>query len=245
MNIDGGVLQTFEQVNIKEKLEISRDFQGLIVFKKSTKYIKYINLFFKRIMDVLGAIVGILILIPLTIIVKIANVLNKDYGPLFYSQERIGQYGKNFKMYKFRSMIENADEKLKELLEKDEEARKEYNTYKKLKNDPRVTPIGKFIRKTSLDEFPQFINVLKGEMSLVGPRAYLPQEEDDMGETFQIIVSHKPGITGLWQISGRSDVTFKDRLEIDLFYHENQNTLLDLKILFKTFSAVLNRNGAE
>lgn len=245
MNVDGGILQTFEQTKVNKKFEINNDLQGLIVFKKSTKYLKYINLFFKRMIDIVGAIVGIAILIPLTIVVKIVNILNKDFGPLFYSQERIGQYGKNFKMYKFRSMVVDADEKLKELLEKDEEARNEYSTYKKLKDDPRVTPIGKFIRKTSLDEFPQFVNVLRGEMSLVGPRAYLPKEKEDMGDTYQIIITHKPGVTGLWQVTGRSDVTFKDRLEIDINYHQNSNFILDIKILLKTVLIIINKNGAE
>ena len=245
MNVDGGILQTFEQTKVNKKFEINNDLQGLIVFKKSTKYLKYINLFFKRMIDIVGAIVGIAILIPLTIVVKIVNILNKDFGPLFYSQERIGQYGKNFKMYKFRSMVVDADEKLKELLEKDEEARNEYSTYKKLKDDPRVTPIGKFIRKTSLDEFPQFVNVLRGEMSLVGPRAYLPKEKEDMGDTYQIIITHKPGVTGLWQVTGRSDVTFEDRLEIDINYHQNSNFILDIKILLKTVLIIINKNGAE
>lgn len=245
MNVDGGILQTFEQTEVKEEVKVNSDLQGLIVFKKSAKYLKNINLFFKRTIDIVGAIVGIAILIPLTVVVKIVNILNKDYGPLFYSQERIGQYGKNFKMYKFRSMVVDADEKLKELLEKDEDARNEYSTYKKLKDDPRVTQIGKFIRKTSLDEFPQFVNVLKGEMSLVGPRAYLPQEKEDMGDTYQIIITHKPGVTGLWQVTGRSDVTFEDRLEIDINYHQNSNFILDIKILLKTVLVIFNRNGAE
>lgn len=245
MNVDGGVLQTFEQTKVNKKFEINNDLQGLIVFKKSTKYLKYINLFFKRMIDIVGAIVGIAILIPLTIVVKVVNILNKDFGPLFYSQERIGQYGKNFKMYKFRSMVVDADEKLKELLEKNEDARNEYSTYKKLKDDPRVTPIGKFIRKTSLDEFPQFVNVLRGEMSLVGPRAYLPQERKDMGDTYQIIITHKPGVTGLWQVTGRSDVTFEDRLEIDINYHQTSNFILDIKILLKTVLVIFNKNGAE
>lgn len=244
MNINEEVLQ-LEQTEVKEEKSFNLEIQGLIVFKKSTKYLKYVNLFLKRMVDIVGAIIGIAILIPLTIVVKIVNVLNKDFGPLFYSQERIGQYGKNFKMYKFRSMVVDADEKLKELLEEDENARKEYSTYKKLKDDPRVTPIGKFIRKTSLDEFPQFINVLKGEMSLVGPRAYLPQEKKDMGDTYQIIITHKPGVTGLWQVTGRSDVTFEDRLEIDINYHQTSNFILDIKILLKTILVILKKDGAE
>ena len=245
MNLNEGVLQTFEQTGVKEEKKFNSEIQGLIVFKKSTKYLKYVNLFFKRMIDIVGAIVGIAILIPLTIVVKIVNILNKDFGPLFYSQERIGQYGKNFKMYKFRSMVVDADEKLKELLEKNEDARNEYSTYKKLKDDPRVTPIGKFIRKTSLDEFPQFVNVLRGEMSLVGPRAYLPQERKDMGDTYQVIITHKPGVTGLWQVTGRSDVTFEDRLEIDINYHQTSNFILDIKILLKTVLIIFNKNGAE
>ena len=247
MNLNEGVLQTFEQTEVKqdEKKKFENELNSLIVFKQSIKYLKYINLFFKRIMDLLGAIVGIFLLVPLTIIIFIGNRICKDTGPIFYSQERIGQYGKKFKMYKFRSMIVDADEKLKELLEKDEKAREEYCIYKKLKKDPRITKVGAFIRKTSLDEFPQFINVLKGEMSLVGPRAYLPDEKKDMGEMYNIIIQHNPGITGLWQVSGRSDVTFEERLNIDWEYHQNSNLLLDIKILFKTFFAVLKKNGAE
>lgn len=199
----------------------------------------------KRIVDVFGGIVGSIFLIPLSIGIFIGNRICGDKGPLFYTQDRIGQNGKIFKMYKYRSMVVGAEEKLKELLENDEEARKEYSTYKKLKNDPRVTKVGEFIRKTSLDEFPQFINVLKGELSLVGPRAYMATEKSEMGDAYETIIKCKPGITGLWQVSGRSDVTFEDRLDMDLDYHENYNLFWDIQILFKTFSAVLNRNGAE
>lgn len=201
--------------------------------------------FLKRIVDILGGIVGAIFLIPLSIGIWLGNRICGDKGPLFYTQDRIGQNGKIFKMYKFRSMVVGAEEKLKELLEKDEEARKEYSTYKKLKNDPRVTKVGDFIRKTSLDEFPQFINVLKGELSLVGPRAYMVTEKPEMGDAYDTIIQCKPGITGLWQVSGRSDVTFENRLEMDIDYYENYSLGTDIKILFKTFSAVLNRDGAE
>ncbi len=251
MNVDGGILQAFETTTVEENkvnfenTEVNTDINGIVVFKRSTKYIKYLNLFCKRIMDIVGSLVGIVILIPLTVIVKIVNILNKDYGPIFYSQERIGQYGNTFKMYKFRSMVIGAEEKLIQLLETNEEARKEYMLYKKLKDDPRITPIGKVLRKTSLDEFPQFINVFKGEMSLVGPRAYLISEKKDMGNKYQIIISHKPGITGLWQVSGRSEVTFEERLEMDLEYHEKTNLLIDIKILLKTFNVVLKKDGAK
>ena len=201
--------------------------------------------FLKRIVDVIGGIVGALFLIPLSIGIWLGNRICGDNGPLFYTQDRIGQNGKIFKMYKFRSMVVGAEEKLKELLEKDEEARKEYSTYKKLKNDPRVTKVGEFIRKTSLDEFPQFINVLKGELSLVGPRAYMVTEKPEMGDAYNTIIQCKPGITGLWQVSGRSDVTFENRLDMDIDYYENYSLGKDIKILFKTVSAVLNRDGAE
>ena len=202
------------------------------------------TLFIKRIIDIIGAIVGIVILIPLTVAVWIGNRICKDKGPIFYSQERIGKNGKIFKMYKFRSMVVGADEVLQELLEKDEEANKEYSEFKKLENDPRITKFGNFLRKTSLDEFPQFINVLKGEMSIVGPRAYLIREKEDMGNTYDTIIRCKPGITGLWQVNGRSSVNFKTRLDMDVEYYKKYSTTLDLEILFKTISAVLNKNGA-
>lgn len=202
------------------------------------------TLFIKRIIDIIGAIVGIAILIPLTVVVWVGNRVCKDKGPIFYSQERIGKDGKIFKMYKFRSMVVGADEVLQELLEKDEKANKEYSEFKKLENDPRITKFGNFLRKTSLDEFPQFINVLKGEMSIVGPRAYLIREKEDMGNTYDTIIRCKPGITGLWQVNGRSSVNFKTRLDMDIEYYNKYSTTLDLEILFKTISAVLNKDGA-
>lgn len=205
---------------------------------------KKINKFFKRFFDILGALVGTIILIPLTIIIYIANLISKDNGPLFYCQERIGKDGKIFKMYKYRSMVVGADEKLQEYLEENEEAKKEYREYKKLKKDPRVTKVGEFIRRTSLDEFPQFINVLKGDMSLVGPRPYLPREKDEMGIYYPYIVKLKPGITGFWQIAGRSDVTFKDRLNMDYNYTQVQSLKLDIKLLLKTIINVVKKEGA-
>ncbi|MCI9177749.1 MAG: sugar transferase [Clostridia bacterium] len=206
---------------------------------------KLIEAFVKRSIDILGSICGIIILAPLTFIIGIANLTQKDKGPIFYTQERIGKDGKLFKLYKFRSMIVGADEKLEKYLAQNEEARKEYTTYKKLRNDPRITKVGEFIRKTSLDEFPQFINVLKGEMSLVGPRPYLPREEKDMGLYYEYIIKDKPGLTGLWQISGRSEITFQDRLNIDLEYYRNNNFDLYIKVLVKTFLKIIKREGAR
>ena len=158
--------------------------------------------FIKRIIDIIGGLVGIIVLIPIIFCVYVARVIRKENdGPLFYEQLRIGKNGKEFRFYKFRSMVMNADEKLYEYLEQNEKAKQEFEKYKKLKNDPRITKLGEFLRKTSIDEFPQFINVLKGDMSLVGPRPYLHREIKDMGENYQTIVSVKPGLTGYWQVS--------------------------------------------
>lgn len=205
--------------------------------------LKICNMIIKRSVDICGGIVGTLVLIPLTLVVWIINILSGDRGPLFYSQERIGKNGEKFRMYKFRSMVVGADEKLKELLHNDPEARREYMKYRKLKHDPRITKAGKFLRKTSLDEFPQFINVIKGEMSLVGPRPYLPDEINAMDNIYDIIIKHKPGITGLWQISGRSNVTFEDRLELDMKYHRNCSAVEDVKIICKTVINVIKHEG--
>ena len=175
----------------------------------------YIEKAVKRVIDIIAGLVGTILLIPITIGVYIARkILKEDDGPIFYDQLRIGKNGKIFKMYKYRSMVIGADDKLKEYLAENEEAREEYSKYKKLKKDPRITKLGNFLRKTSLDEFPQFINVLKGDMSLVGPRPYLQREKDDMGEYYKYIIQCKPGITGYWQTTGRSGVTFQDRLKM-------------------------------
>lgn len=201
--------------------------------------------FAKRTVDIIGSICGIIILVPLIPVLAIANIMQKDKGPIFYAQERIGKDGKLFKLYKFRSMVVGADEKLEKYLAENEEARVEYSTYKKLKQDPRVTKVGAFIRRTSLDEFPQFINVLKGDMSLVGPRPYLPREKEDMGIYYNYVIKNKPGITGPWQISGRSEVTFKDRLNMDLEYYKNNNFSVYIKILAKTLLKIIKREGAR
>lgn len=199
----------------------------------------------KRVVDICGGLIGTIVLIPLTIIIYIARiVLHENDGPIFYDQLRIGKNGKVFKMYKYRSMVIGADEKLFKYLEENEEARLEYKKYKKLKNDPRITKVGKFIRKTSLDEFPQFINVLIGDMSLVGPRPYLPREKEDMGEYYDYIIKTRPGITGYWQIAGRSDVTFDDRLKMDYDYIENKSLKTDSKIFIKTVLNVIKKEGA-
>lgn len=239
MSMNGVNKYSFVDANtVSESIPINTE-----INKKNIK-IKIENII-KRIIDVVGALVGVIALIPLTIIIYIARiVLKENDGPIFYDQLRIGKDGKVFKMYKYRSMIIGADEKLFEYLKENEEARKEYKEYKKLKYDPRITKIGKILRKTSLDEFPQFINVLKGDMSLVGPRPYLPREKEDMGEYYTYIIKSRPGITGYWQIAGRSDVTFDDRLKMDYDYIKNRSLKTDLKILVKTVLNVIKKEGA-
>ena len=211
-------------------------------YKKSLK--KNMEKVAKRGLDIIGGLVGVIFLLPLTFAIYIANRVIGDKGPIFYTQQRIGKNGKLFKMYKYRSMVVGADEKLEKYLDANPEAREEFDTYKKLKNDPRITKVGKFIRKTSLDEFPQFINVLKGDMSLVGPRPYLPREKEDMKYYYPYIVESKPGITGFWQVSGRSEVSFEERLNMDFTYFKVKNFKLDVRVLIKTFMNVVKREGA-
>ena len=201
--------------------------------------------FVKRFVDIIAGIVGVILLIPITLAVEIIRIIKKENdGPLFYTQLRIGKNGKQFRMFKFRSMCMNADERLKEYLQENEEARKEYKKYKKLKCDPRITKVGKVLRATSLDEFPQLINVLKGDMSLVGPRPYLPREQIEMGEYYVHITKVKPGITGPWQIKGRSKITFEDRLKMDFDYVSKSSLANDAKILIKTLTKVIDKDGA-
>ena len=205
---------------------------------------KNLTLFVKRLIDICGAIVGILILIPVTAVVAVVNFICKDYGPLFYSQDRIGKDGKHFKMYKFRSMVVGADEILKKLLAENEDLRKEFEATRKLQNDPRITKAGKILRKTSLDEFPQFINVLKGEMSLVGPRAVIDDEIEYFGKHKEEVLSVKPGITGYWAANGRSNTSYDERVEMETYYANNVSIPLDIKILFKTVISVIKKEGA-
>ena len=213
--------------------------------KKRSKVSLIIYHIIKRICDIIAGIIGVIILIPLTIIVYILKITSNDNGPLFYDQLRVGKNGKVFKIYKFRSMVIGADEKLKKYLEENEEEAEYYKKYKKLKKDPRVTKAGKILRITSLDEWPQFFNILTGQMSLVGPRPYLPREKEDIGEiAYKEIIKVKPGLTGPWQIAGRSNLEFKDRVMLDLEYIPKASLLTDIKITLKTIKKVIKKEGA-
>lgn len=200
--------------------------------------------FTKRTFDVLVSFIGILFLIPLSVLIKIIYVCTGDFHSIFYSQERIGIFGKTFKLYKFRTMKPNADAILLELLASDEALKEEYEENKKLKNDPRITKAGNVIRRLSLDEFPQFLNIFKGDMSFVGNRPYLPREKEDMGSYYKYIIQTKPGLTGYWQTSGRSNTTFLYRLRMEKKYSTIRSLKLDIKIIFKTVVQVFKRDGA-
>lgn len=203
-----------------------------------------IFLAFKRLFDIFVGLLGLVILIPITIIVKIAYILSGDFHTIFYTHKRIGKNGKEFRLIKFRSMVVHADKVLEDLL-KDPEYYEEYSKNKKLKNDPRITKVGKFLRKSSLDETPQFINILLGHMSLVGNRPYLPREKEDMGEYYEDIVKTKPGLTGYWQVNGRNDTSFAKRLELEQYYSNHYSLKMDLKIIFKTIKVVFCGKGAN
>ena len=201
--------------------------------------------FVKRTVDIIGGLVGTILLVPITIAIGVGRMITKENdGPIFYEQLRIGKNGKQFRLYKYRSMVIDADRKLEEYLAQNEEARKEYKKYKKLKHDPRITKVGDVIRKFSIDEFPQFINVLKGDMSLVGPRPYLPREREDMGENYDTIVTVKPGITGYWQVNGRNDIDFEERTQMDIAYIHDKCLWFDFKLLVKTFLRIFKKEGA-
>jgi Undecaprenyl-phosphate galactose phosphotransferase WbaP len=202
-----------------------------------------INVLIKMVIDYIGALAGMLLLVP---VVAIVYVLMRRYdpGPLFYRRRVVGVGGKQFDAFKLRTMVVNGDEVLNEHLENNPDARAEWEKYEKLADDPRVTFIGKFLRRSSLDEAPQFINVLRGEMSLVGPRMITLDEVDRYGQWNLNIHTVKPGITGLWQISGRSDLSYAERVRLDMHYIRNYSIWLDLQILFWTVPMVVLRKGA-
>lgn len=233
VNIGGNEMISDETITIQQK--INEKVNGkLMVYK-----------FLKRVIDIIGGLVGVILLIPMTLCIYIARIITKENdGPIFYEQLRVGKNGKEFRFYKYRSMVMNADEKLEEYLEQNEEARLEYQKYKKLRHDPRITKLGEFLRKTSIDEFPQFINVLKGDMSLVGPRPYLHREIEDMGDNYNTIILVKPGITGYWQVNGRSQKDFKERTDMDVAYVHDRSLWFDIKILIKTVLKTFKKEGA-
>lgn len=202
-----------------------------------------VEYFIKRVIDITGSIIGLILTAPIFFLIGISYLFEKERGPVFFKQRRVGWNGQIFYIYKFRTMVINAEKKLKEnkLLYKKYVA----NNYKlEPYEDPRITKLGKFLRRTSLDELPQLINVLKGEMSLVGPRPVVEEELKEYKNKRNQFLSVKPGVTGYWQISGRSNVGYPERVELELYYVYNQSILFDIKILYKTFMVVLTNKGA-
>ena len=196
--------------------------------------------FIKRIIDILGSLIGLLVFSPIFIYVAYKIKKEDPEGPVFFSQSRIGRNGKIFKMYKFRSMCVDAEGKLDMLLQHNEVEGAMF----KMKDDPRVTKIGRFIRRTSIDELPQLLNVLKGDMSLVGPRPPLKREVNEYNEYAKQRLLVKPGCTGLWQVSGRNHVGFDEMVTMDLEYISNRSFINDIKIIIKTFIIIIMPNGA-
>ncbi|WP_036720515.1 sugar transferase [Paenibacillus harenae] len=211
-----------------------------VVLNTPNDYRSSVTSVFKRTIDVFGSLLGLFLLCPLFVLVAILIKIEDPKGSVLFYQTRIGKNEKPFRMYKFRSMVSNAEEKLKDLLAQNEIQGAMF----KMKNDPRITRIGKFIRKTSIDELPQLINVLRGEMSLVGPRPPLVREVAEYTDYDKLRLTVKPGCTGLWQVSGRNELSFNEMVELDLKYIQNRSVGLDLKIIFKTFRVLLGAKDA-
>lgn len=236
-------VKSLAKESLKGLRSYSKAFRFIQIVRQKTKSSSY--RIFKRMFDIAVGLVGTICLLPIMLVVKIANLFHGDRESIIFKQKRIGKNGKEINIYKIRSMVPHAEDVLEELMKNNPEIREEYLTNKKLKNDPRITKVGKFIRKTSLDEFAQFINILKGDMTVVGPRPYLLREKEDMGEYYTDIICCKPGLTGLWQVEGRSDIGFRDRCKLDRFYKEHRSMWFDIKIFAKTFLSVLQSNGAR
>lgn len=213
--------------------------RAFLAFKKK------IYMFVKRIFDLLCSIIGILLLIPCSIIIKICFLLTGDVHSIFYRQKRLGKNGKIIRIFKYRTMVPNAEKILEKWLKENPEKRKEYLKDRKIDQDPRITKIGGFLRKTSIDEFPQFINIFLGDMSLIGPRPVVPDEAENYGKQKGKFLSMRPGLTGYWASNGRSNISYKERIKMELYYIDHCGFLLDIQIIFDTFFAVIKKEGAK
>ena len=215
----------------------------IVAFSFKNNLAEWYNRLLKRVFDIVSTVIGIVCISPL--LIGIALWIYKDSpGPIIFKHRRVGRHGKEFNCYKFRSMCVDADVKLKELLERDPAAREEWEKEFKLKHDPRITKSGAFLRKTSLDELPQLFNVLKGEMSLVGPRPIIQDEVPRYGKYIEDFYMVRPGVTGMWQTSGRSDVTYDERVQMDTWYVRNWNVWFDVVLIWRTIGVVLGKKGA-
>jgi Undecaprenyl-phosphate galactose phosphotransferase WbaP len=220
-----------------------RDFEGILGLSTTQRLLIHGNAITKRIIDLLGVIIGgSVLLLPFLLLMLLVKV--DSPGPIFYGHRRLGKGGREIHAWKFRSMKAGADKQITECFVRDSDLKDEWNSKHKMKNDPRVTIFGKFLRKTSLDELPQLLNVLKGEMSLVGPRPIVAEEIQHYGSSWDEVSNVLPGMTGLWQVSGRSETGYTERVEQDMYYIQNWSIWLDLFILFKTIWIVVTGKGA-
>lgn len=220
-----------------------RDFGGILGFSSTHNLTKKFSLALKRMLDFALLLLSAPITIPLTIVVAILVKLTSE-GPAFYGHKRIGKNGREFKCWKFRSMVIDADKQLEKILAENPEMRAEWEKDRKFTNDPRITKVGKILRKTSIDEIPQFFNILTGEMSFIGPRPVTKPELKRYGNKSDFILSVQPGLSGMWQISGRSDTGYEERIILDSYYIQNWSIWLDLWIIIKTVYVVIKGKGA-
>jgi len=218
------------------------DVHGTLAIETNYHLLNKQETIIKHIFDMILSLLLLLVTWPIFIFLALLVRLDSK-GPILYTQKRLGQDGKEFDSYKFRTMYENADSILQDLLASDPDAYQEYQIYHKLAQDPRVTRVGRLLRRYSLDEMPQFINVLKGDMNLIGPRSYLPRELPAMGAYAKIILKVKPGITGWWQVMGRNATSFKERLQLDEYYISNWSIWLDIYIMIKTLWVLIRGEG--
>jgi Undecaprenyl-phosphate galactose phosphotransferase WbaP len=219
-----------------------RDLDGKLGLEYSYHLLRREIIWFKRFLDIAGAVIILLLLGPFLLILAAVIAIESPGSPVFI-QERIGQNKRRIRVIKFRTMSVNAEQQLERYLHNNTKARMEFEKYHKLQNDPRVSRVGRFLRKFSLDEFPQLLNVLRGELSLVGPRAYLPFEMKEMKDYDSVILRVKPGITGWWQVMGRHQKSFQQRLQMDEYYISNWSLWMDIYILIKTVWIVLLGSG--
>jgi len=238
LDLNDGTILLEKEKNSSVMKELDRNLA--IVAKEQLKSNKKIYLHIKRFIDILLSSIGIVILSPVFFILACVVKLDSK-GPVFFAHTRIGKNGKKFKMYKFRTMHENAQEMIKDF---SEEQKKEFNENFKLENDPRITRVGGILRKTSLDELPQLVNILKGDLSIIGPRPIINSELEKYGVFKEKFLSVTPGLTGYWQANGRSNTTYEERMQMELYYVDNYSFSLDIRIFFKTILTVLKREGA-
>lgn len=213
---------------------------------KSKEKVKSKKLYFtvKRVFDILISLIGMILILPIALVVKVSYLISGDKHSIFYRQKRIGKNGKKIYIFKFRTMVYNADEELKKLL-KIKKYKEQWKNNQKLDDDPRITKAGKVLRKLSLDEIPQFINVFIGDMSLIGPRPLVDGELDEHDGNHEIYESVKPGISGWWAANGRSATDYEKRLELEYYYAKNCSIALDIKCIFRTIKALITRHGAK